>query len=133
MNAPSLYERLGRHEGILRLIHPFYADVRQHAVLGPIFTSHIHDWPAHLRKITEFWARQTGGPSAYAGGFGAAHLSLGIHGEHFQHWLRLWDLNCQRNLPTQEASEMSGLAHELAQRLLMIVGGQGGLRVGRPE
>ena len=32
----TLHERLGGHEGILKLIQPFYADVRQHAVLGPI-------------------------------------------------------------------------------------------------
>ena len=47
----SLYERLGGHEGILKLIKPFYADVRQHELLGPIFNSHIQDWSAHLEKI----------------------------------------------------------------------------------
>ena len=50
----SLYERLGGHAGILKLIHPFYIDVRQHAVLGPIFNAHIQDWPAHLDKIASF-------------------------------------------------------------------------------
>src|SRR4051812_15659873 len=39
----SLYERLGGHVGILKLIKPFYADVRQHNILGPIFNSHITD------------------------------------------------------------------------------------------
>src|SRR5436190_11882384 len=73
---PSLYERIGGHDGILKLIRPFYADVRQHAVLGPIFNAHIHDWPAHLEKITEFWARQMGGPSQYPGGFAGAHMRI---------------------------------------------------------
>jgi hemoglobin len=123
--SEALYTRLGRHEGILRLLHPFYADVRQHAVLGPIFNARIHDWPAHLAKIAEFWARQTGGPSAYSGGFAAAHLSLGIGTEHFTHWLRLWDINCQRNLADAESREMSALAHTLAERLQSIVAGQG--------
>lgn len=127
----TLYDRLGGHEGILRLLHPFYADVRQHAVLGPIFNSHIHDWPAHLVKITEFWARQTGGPSNYGGGFAAAHLSLGIGAEHFAHWLRLWEINCRRSLGEPEANEMIQLANGLAQRLRGIVAGQGGLRIGR--
>ena len=44
----SLYDRLGGHAGILKLIKPFYADVRQHNVLGPIFNSHTTDWPAHM-------------------------------------------------------------------------------------
>lgn len=126
---PSLHERLGGHEGIFKLIRPFYADVRQHAVLGPIFNAHIQDWTAHLAKITEFWARQTGGPSAYGGGFGAAHLNLGIDVTHFHHWLTLWDFNCRRHLPEAEAKEMSALAHELARRLGTIVRGEGGFGV----
>lgn len=102
-SAPTLYDRLGGHDGIMRLIRPFYADIRQHAVLGPIFNARIHDWPAHLSKIAEFWARQTGGPSRYGGGFGAAHLTLGIGPEHFEHWLKLWAFNSQRQLPPPEA------------------------------
>ena len=53
---PPLYERLGGHAGIRKLIEPFYIDVRQHAVLGPIFNAHIQDWPAHLDKIAGFWS-----------------------------------------------------------------------------
>ena len=47
---PLLYERLGGHDGILKLIKPFYADIRQHELLGPIFNSHIQDWPTHLNN-----------------------------------------------------------------------------------
>ena len=57
----SLYDRLGGHAGILKLIKPFYADVRQPNVLGPIFNSHITDWPAHMEKIANFRALQAGG------------------------------------------------------------------------
>lgn len=128
-NDSSLYSRLGGHEGILRLITPFYADVRQHAVLGPIFNAQIHDWPAHLAKITEFWALQTGGESAYRGGFGAAHLRLGLQPEHFEHWLALWEFNNQRQLEPKEAGEMTALAHELARRLFAITQGRSSLRV----
>ncbi len=118
----SLYERLGGHEGIGQLLRHFYADVRQHAVLGPIFNARIHDWPAHLAKIAEFWALQTGGPSRYAGGFGAAHLRLEIEPEHFEHWLALWDFNCERRLPSAEAKAMSELAHDFGRRLKRVVG-----------
>jgi hemoglobin len=125
-SAASLYERLGGHEGILRFLKPFYADVRQHHVLGPVFNAHIRDWPAHLDKITEFWAVQTGGPSKYPGGFAGAHLRLGIGPEHFEHWLRLWDINCVRELPHEEGSAMSALAHRLAERLKAVVAGRPG-------
>ncbi len=116
----SLYERLGGHAGILKLIKPFYADVRQHAVIGPIFNSHIQDWPAHLEKIADFWALQTGGPSPYRGGFAGAHMSLGLQAEHFQHWLGLWELNNARSLAPREAGEMNALARRFAGRLFTV-------------
>lgn len=129
----SLYERLGGHEGILKLIKPFYADIRQHARLGPIFNTHIPDWPMHLDKITDFWALQTGGVSRYRGGFGAAHVSLGIGAEHFQHWLALWKFNNARQLEPGEAAEMNALAQQLAGRLSAITQGRRSLTIEFPE
>ncbi len=120
----SLYERLGGHEGILKLIKPFYADVRQHELLGPIFNSHIQDWSAHLEKIADFWALQAGGASRYQGGFARAHMGLGLRPEHFQNWIALWEFNNARSLPPQEASELNALAHELGRRLFAMTQGQ---------
>jgi len=117
---PTLYERLGGHEGILKLIKAFYVDARQHAVLGPIFNSHIEDWPAHLDKIADFWALQTGGPTRYRGGFAGAHLSLGLEAEHFQHWLGLWEWNNGRHLAPREAQELNNIAHEMGRRLFTV-------------
>jgi hemoglobin len=118
----SLYERLGGHRGIGRLLHAFYADVRQHETIGPIFNRQIQDWPAHILKITEFWALATGGPSMYAGQMPLKHLALGLEPAHFQHWLALWDFNVRRHLPAAEAEEMSELAHGIGARLREIVG-----------
>lgn len=129
--TPSLYEELGGHEGLLAFIRPFYMDIRQHAVLGPIFNSHITDWESHLAKITDFWAVQTGGPSRYRGGFAGAHMQLGLQPEFFDHWLGLWDFNCQRQLRPELASRMSALAHEMARRLKKVVSGRPGLELGR--
>jgi hemoglobin len=126
----TLYTRLGGHEGLLRLIKPFYIDVRQHAVLGPIFNARIQDWPAHLAHITEFWARQTGGPSDYAGGFAAAHLPLGIQPSDLQHWLGLWEFNCRRQLANSEADEMIALAHRIGAQLERILTGRPGISIG---
>jgi hemoglobin len=122
--ATSLYERLGGHEGILKLVKPFYADVRQHAVLGPIFNANIRDWNAHMEKIAEFWALQSGGKSKYGGGFAGAHMSLGLRPEHFQNWLALWEFNNARQLPSREAAEMNELAHRMAGRLMKVTQGR---------
>lgn len=127
---PTLYDRLGGREGLARLLKSFYADVRQDDVIGPIFNSRIHDWPSHLEKIAEFWALQTGGPSVYAGGFGRAHLPLGLDLVHFEHWLGLWEWNCKRNLQEAEATEMIGLAYVFGRRLHAMTTGRSGLNIG---
>jgi len=119
-STASLYDRLGGHDGILKLIKTFYVDVRQHAVLGPIFNSRIQDWPAHLDKIADFWALQSGGPTRYRGGFAGAHLPLGLEAEHFQHWLGLWELNNGRHLPPRETEELNAIAHEMGRRLFTV-------------
>lgn len=115
-----LYERLGGHQGILKLVSSFYADVRQHAVIGPIFNEQIKDWQAHLAEITEFWVLQTGGKSKYGGGFAGAHMKIGLKPEHFQHWLNLWEYNNARHLAPAEATEMNDLAHLFASRLFAV-------------
>ena len=117
----TLYERIGGHEKLLPLLHHFYADVRQHQLIGPIFNKQIHDWPAHIRKIGEFWARITGGPSTYAGGMPMAHMPLGLQRIHLTAWLQLWEFNCRRHLPAPEAEELIAIAHNIGERLLSIV------------
>ena len=125
-----LFERIGGKQGLTALLRHFYADVRQHRVIGPIFNARIHDWRAHIDKVAEFWARQTGAPSLYPGGFVAAHLPLGLKPEHFGHWLDLWEFNCRRQLPATEAEEMITRARQIGAQLARIVEGRGGLHVG---
>jgi hemoglobin len=117
----TLYYRIGGQEGIAKLLHHFYADVRQHNLIGPIFNQRIIDWSAHLIKIGEFWARVTGGPSEYSGQMPLKHLELGLELEHFKIWLQLWDMNCQNHLKPPEAEEMSLLAHDIGSRLQSII------------
>ena len=119
--SSSLYDRLGGHEGILKLIKPFYADVRQHAVIGPIFNARITDWNEHLTKIADFWALQTGGQSRYRGGFAGAQMPLGLAPVHFETWLALWRFNNARQLPAREAAEMNDLAQLFAARLSRVL------------
>ncbi|HVU28326.1 MAG TPA: group III truncated hemoglobin [Verrucomicrobiae bacterium] len=119
---PSLYERIGGQEGLARLLRHFYSDVRQHALIGPVFNRQIDDWPAHLEKIGSFWARLTGGPSGYSGAMPMKHLNLGIDGRHFYAWLQLWDFNCRNYLKGTEAQEMIDLAREIGRRLKSILG-----------
>ncbi len=126
-NQRSLYDRIGGRPGIEALLHYFYADVRQHRTLGPIFNATIDDWPAHLVVIADFWQQVTGGPASYAGNMPAKHQGLGITAEHLAHWLDLWAFNCRRRLPQHEADQMLALARQIGRRLLQVLDGKRGL------
>lgn len=122
----SLFERIGGRPGILKLLRHFYADVRQHAEIAPIFAAHIDDWPAHLEKIADFWSGVTGGPPRYSGGMPFKHFSLGLEERHFQVWLGLWSRHCRAHLPPAEAEELITVAETIGQRLRFMIARQRG-------
>jgi len=113
----TLYDRIGGHGGLKTFLTRFYADVRQHAVIGPIFQSRIQDWPAHIEKIAGFWSGLTGGPQAYGGGLMARHMPLGLSAEHFGHWLTLWSFHCDCHLSPKDAEMFKALAQQIGARL----------------
>ena len=120
----SLYDRIGGQGGIATLLRHFYADVRQHQLIGPIFNRRIRDWPAHLETIGMFWARITGGPSVYSGQMPAKHFGLGLDAKHFGAWLQLWECNCRCYCAPREAQEMTELARDVGNRLRGILSRQ---------
>ncbi|MGC4071155.1 MAG: group III truncated hemoglobin [Nibricoccus sp.] len=122
-SAPAtLFERIGGRPGLQTLLRRFYADVRQHNEIGPIFAAHIDDWPKHMEKIADFWSGLTGGPALYGGGFAGRHMPLQLEERHFQAWLGLWHRHCQTHLPAAEATDMIAIAEALGQRLRMVTG-----------
>lgn len=117
----SLYDQIGGRPKLIELLRHFYADVRQHELIGPIFLAHIKDWPPHIENIADFWSGLTGGPANYRGGMAFKHLTLGLEEPHFQAWLGLWKRTCQIHLPEEPAQQMSQIADQIAQRLRSIV------------
>lgn len=96
-NTPdhTLADILSR-EDLFFIVDTFYKQVRADEVLGPIFNSHIQDWPDHLEKITDFWNVQLFGEKGYRGNPIVAHQQVdeqnnhSITPEHFGTWLRYW-------------------------------------------
>ncbi len=119
--AASLFDRMGGRATLAKLLRRFYADVRQHHEIGPIFARHIEDWPAHLETIADFWSGATGGPAQYRGQMPAKHMPLGLEERHFEAWLDLWCRHCHAHLPAPEAVEMIRLAETIGQRLRQLV------------
>lgn len=76
---------------ISELVDTFYARVRAHPRLGPIFNGEIDDWPAHLAKLKDFWASVAMNAGRYSGKPVPAHMKLdGIAREDFGLWLGLF-------------------------------------------
>ncbi|MEO6568746.1 MAG: group III truncated hemoglobin [Opitutaceae bacterium] len=119
--AGSLFERLGGRAGLEELLRHFYADVRQHQDIGPIFSAQIQDWPSHLEKIADFWSGATGGPAHYSGPMPQKHFPLGLGEVHFDAWLDLWRRHCRIHLAPREAEEMIRLAEAIGERLRALI------------
>jgi len=117
----TLYDRMGGRPVLLKLLKHFYADVRQHAEIAPIFAAKIADWPAHLEKIADFWSGLTGGPRLYTGGMPWKHVPLRLEERHFIAWLELWRRNCRIYLSADVAEDMIAAAESLGLRLRQIV------------
>ena len=77
---------------IARLIHGFYARVRQDAVLGPIFAARIEDdaWPQHLERMVAFWSSVVLMTGRYRGQPVQAHAGMGADDAHFERWLTIF-------------------------------------------
>lgn len=75
---------------IEELVSVFYAQVRAHAALGPLFDATIKDWDDHLRVIRDFWSHVLLGTARYSRHAYPAHVGLGIRREHFGQWLGLF-------------------------------------------
>lgn len=119
--STNLFYRIGGREGLARLLRQFYADVRQHREIGPIFNAQIDDWPAHLDKIADFWSAATGGPPRYAGPMPQRHFPLGLEERHFAAWLDLWRRHCRIQLKEEAAADMIKLAEGIGERLRFLI------------
>lgn len=118
----SLFERVGGRPGLLRLLNHFYADVRQHSLIGPVFEAQVENWQEHIETIASFWGQIIGGPPAYNGQMPARHIPLSLREEHFEAWLSLWDFNCHRWLSPDCADELTAYARQIGRRLRQFCG-----------
>lgn len=105
------------------VVAEFYAVVRSHPGLGPVFASHVHDWPAHEAKIARFWRNAILFERSYDGNPLMVHRNAGnVHGPMFEIWLALFDSVLRRELPPDLAQAWSELAQPIGRGLRMGMG-----------
>ena len=109
-------------EQIDRVVAVFYAAIRRHEVLGPVFGRHVTSWPEHEEKIARFWRNAILFERSYDGNPMRTHLQAGdVKAEHFAPWLMLFDETLRRTLPEDTAAGWSALAHRIGAGLRMGV------------
>jgi hemoglobin len=113
-----------------RVVHGFYARIRDDAELGPIFNGAIGDrWDHHLAKMVDFWSSVLLMTGRYEGRPMAAHLRLDAsRGEqqmprldqpHFDHWLALFRATVADLCPPDAAALFVNRAEKIAQSFVM--------------
>ncbi|AWH31183.1 group III truncated hemoglobin [Stenotrophomonas sp. YAU14A_MKIMI4_1] len=98
---------------VTRLVHGFYARVRQEDRLGPVFGGHVHDWPAHLEQLVDFWSAMLRGTRRFKGSPMSKHMAIALDKDLFDRWLVLF------RQTTAECGNppMQALADDVAARI----------------
>ena len=114
----------GRHplisaEDISLLVDNFYADIRLHPDLGPIFNSRLDGkWPEHLAKLKAFWRSVLLTTGEYNGRPVPAHNNIEDLEDHrFTQWLHLFDQHIERIFAPQAQAEIKEKARRIARSL----------------
>lgn len=105
---------------IERMVHAFYARVREDPTLGPIFNGKVADWDAHLTKLCDFWSSVMLMTGRFKGAPMIVHAQLPDIGSfHFRHWLSIWDATADETCPPAAAALFKARAHTVARSLEM--------------
>ncbi|AJE45888.1 group III truncated hemoglobin [Celeribacter indicus] len=103
-----------------RVVARFYAKVRRHPELGPVFGAHVGDWPAHEDKIGRFWRNAILHERNYDGFPQRVHLQArDVKEGHFPIWLGLFDETLAEELAPETARKWSALAHRIGAAFRM--------------
>ena len=109
--------------GLERLVHAFYARVREDPRLGPIFNRAIADWPEHLGKLHAFWSSVMLTSGRYKGQPVPAHVRHRdqITPELFNHWLALWGETARELMTPAAAQALEAKAARIAESLQLAM------------
>ena len=103
---------------IERVVATFYARIREHPGLGPVFAVHVTDWPKHEAKVADFWANTILHERSYEGSPMAAHINAqNVRPGMFSTWLELFDAVLRAELSAEQAEAWSTLAHRIGRSL----------------
>jgi hemoglobin len=109
---------------ITSLVDAFYARVRAHPRLGPVFHAAIaeDDWPAHLAKMYAFWSSVMLTSGRYKGNPVAVHAAVkGMVPELFGVWLDVFEATARDLFVPDLAARFIGKARNIAESLKLAL------------
>jgi hemoglobin len=111
-------------DSIATLIDAFYARVRRHPALGPIFEAAIteDEWPEHLETMRRFWSSVMLMSGRYSGNPVAVHRAVaGIEHPLFADWLALFAQTASEVFAAGPASLFVAKAQRIANSLQLAL------------
>jgi hemoglobin len=106
-------------EDIKLLVDTFYQQVREDALLSPIFNGIIQDrWPEHLEKMYRFWQTVLLQEHTYFGSPFPPHAKLPVEQLHFDTWLQLWYSTVDSLFEGEKAEEAKWRGDKMALMFL---------------
>ena len=109
---------------IALLVDRFYAAIRRHAVLAPVFETAIapDEWPAHLATMRRFWSSVMLTSGAYSGNPVAVHRAVtSLERPMFTHWLSLFEATASALFTPETAAAFVAKACRIATSLELAV------------
>jgi hemoglobin len=132
--AAAIAERTGIDEAMIdRLVHAFYAKVRQDEMLGPVFAAQIDDWEPHLERICAFWSSVALLSGRYHGRPMEKHLPLPVDARHFDRWLAIFKDTAHEICPKVAAEHFIERARRIAESLEIGIAGHHGVLLLKDE
>src|SRR5690349_11917373 len=100
-----------------RVVHGFYARVRQDPLLGPVFDARVKNWDTHLEKMCQFWSSVALMSGRYHGSPMIKHLPLPVDAAHFDRWLDLFRQTVRELCPPAAQTHFIERAERIAESL----------------
>lgn len=118
---------------IERLVHTFYARVREDVLIGPIFEERVMSWNTHLARMCAFWQSVTLASGLYQGQPMRKHLPLPVDGRHFDRWLELFEATAHDVCPPDAAEVFIAKARRIAESLELGIASSAGVLLRKGE
>ncbi|KRD10843.1 globin [Flavobacterium sp. Root901] len=107
------------------LVHQFYDKIRADKEIGFYFNTMIHDWDAHLEKLTDFWETNLFAVKKYKGNPHAVHNEVDEHfgskitANEFGIWLNYWFQTLEEHFEGENVETLKRRARKMSTFLFM--------------